>query len=314
MTESRNESLNEKRYRRLRVLGAAPFNSKQLATGNLLRFQNLDDFIDNDLYHHDSRGEAKEDTLIIDLDKLGWERIKKAASESTWMPADYMANDWEYDVCEYLRNGYPNPTTTRTPIRFNITAISDSLVLSEHQNGKYCYADDFTDTENNAQIALLKELIEAKDQDLKLTKDLNVQLTEQLNQLTLKNNALLVTNANETKSNVNTFASTLLIESCVADAFNAGHEQGRTNPKQHDAGLDTAVMLREQYITGVRQLLVEYTNNLAPELITEIEKLRDGIKAITKIQSSAFSNFSETQVLALSPMKLIEHCNQLLEK
>lgn len=44
----------------------------------------------------------------IDLDAVAWHDIKKAASESTWMPAEYMANDWHADVVEFLRKGAPD--------------------------------------------------------------------------------------------------------------------------------------------------------------------------------------------------------------
>lgn len=45
------------RYERLRILGAAPYGSNQLASGNVLRFQVLDVFVDADLTAHSSRGE-----------------------------------------------------------------------------------------------------------------------------------------------------------------------------------------------------------------------------------------------------------------
>lgn len=48
-----------KRYRRLQVLGCAPGTSKQLKNGTVLCFTNLDDFIDDDISAHPSRGEAK---------------------------------------------------------------------------------------------------------------------------------------------------------------------------------------------------------------------------------------------------------------
>lgn len=47
------------RYQRLRVLGAAPGNSKNLEAGTVLRFQSLDAFIDEDISHYPSRGEVK---------------------------------------------------------------------------------------------------------------------------------------------------------------------------------------------------------------------------------------------------------------
>lgn len=47
-----------RRYRRLRVLGAAPFGSPQLVNGTVMRFTNLDAFIDADIARQPSRGEA----------------------------------------------------------------------------------------------------------------------------------------------------------------------------------------------------------------------------------------------------------------
>lgn len=41
----------------------------------------------------------------FDLDVLSWERIKAAARESKWIPPEYCINDWENDVCEFLREG-----------------------------------------------------------------------------------------------------------------------------------------------------------------------------------------------------------------
>lgn len=42
---------------------------------------------------------------VMDLGALSWAEIQKAASESKWIPAQYMANDWVSDVCDFLRNG-----------------------------------------------------------------------------------------------------------------------------------------------------------------------------------------------------------------
>lgn len=47
-----------RRYRRLRVLGAAPFGSDLLETGGVMCFTSLDAFIDEDLRAHPSRGET----------------------------------------------------------------------------------------------------------------------------------------------------------------------------------------------------------------------------------------------------------------
>jgi hypothetical protein len=49
---------NDRRYRRLQVLGAAPCGSVNLLEGTVLRFQGLDAFIDADLRSHASRGEV----------------------------------------------------------------------------------------------------------------------------------------------------------------------------------------------------------------------------------------------------------------
>jgi hypothetical protein len=51
-------ALNDRRYRRLQVLGAAPCGSKNLGAGTVLRFQSLDAFIDADLKAHATRGEV----------------------------------------------------------------------------------------------------------------------------------------------------------------------------------------------------------------------------------------------------------------
>jgi hypothetical protein len=42
-------------------------------------------------------------SMVIDLDLAAWESIKRAASESPWMPEDYTANDWIADVCDFLK-------------------------------------------------------------------------------------------------------------------------------------------------------------------------------------------------------------------
>jgi hypothetical protein len=51
---------DEQRYRRLRILGAAPGGSKQLEGGTVLCFQNLDDYLDADIAAHPSRGEFRD--------------------------------------------------------------------------------------------------------------------------------------------------------------------------------------------------------------------------------------------------------------
>lgn len=49
---------SSQRYERLRVLGCAPYSSSHLERGLVMRFQNLDEFIDKDVENYPSRGEA----------------------------------------------------------------------------------------------------------------------------------------------------------------------------------------------------------------------------------------------------------------
>lgn len=79
------------------------------AVKNLMEWQvkNVDAF-DNWAYNDAHRLLAKiaaKEIPTFDLDKMSWGNIKKAASESNWIPPEYCANDWEHDVCEFLRNG-----------------------------------------------------------------------------------------------------------------------------------------------------------------------------------------------------------------
>lgn len=45
------------------------------------------------------------DVPTIDLDADTLDQIKKAVDESTWIPSEYMTNDWLSDVCKFLREG-----------------------------------------------------------------------------------------------------------------------------------------------------------------------------------------------------------------
>lgn len=56
---SENDALDAKRYRRLRVIGAAPSSSVHLENRTCLRFTNLDAFVDGDIKIHPSRGEPE---------------------------------------------------------------------------------------------------------------------------------------------------------------------------------------------------------------------------------------------------------------
>lgn len=48
-----------RRYRRLRILGAAPGGSRHLDNGTVITFTGLDEFLDEDLRRTPSRGEAR---------------------------------------------------------------------------------------------------------------------------------------------------------------------------------------------------------------------------------------------------------------
>lgn len=56
-TKGDERAVDEKRYQRLRILGAAPCYSSQLASGTVLRFQSLDAYLDADIASHPTRGE-----------------------------------------------------------------------------------------------------------------------------------------------------------------------------------------------------------------------------------------------------------------
>ena len=47
----------------------------------------------------------KEEERVIDIDALMWDGIKQAAKESSWMPKEYVMNDWVSDVERFLRDG-----------------------------------------------------------------------------------------------------------------------------------------------------------------------------------------------------------------
>lgn len=63
--------VDARRYDRLRILGCAPGTSPTLKEGTVLRFQNLDGFIDSDIKLNPSRGEA------ANLDKFQPSAVKK---------------------------------------------------------------------------------------------------------------------------------------------------------------------------------------------------------------------------------------------
>lgn len=52
------DTIDARRYRRLQILGCAPYGSRNLDNGTVLRATGLDDFVDADMAVHSSRGEA----------------------------------------------------------------------------------------------------------------------------------------------------------------------------------------------------------------------------------------------------------------
>lgn len=68
------------------------------------------------------------DTTYIVLDKEAYNQLAKAASESTWIPPEYYANDWIADCCEFLRSG----NTQRGDIQMSGYITKDQLRLVLH--------------------------------------------------------------------------------------------------------------------------------------------------------------------------------------
>lgn len=47
---------------------------------------------------------SEENIIVIDIEEVFWESIKKAANESNWIPKEhYFMNDWVADVCRFLK-------------------------------------------------------------------------------------------------------------------------------------------------------------------------------------------------------------------
>jgi hypothetical protein len=53
---------------------------------------------------------------VIDVSATDWAAIQEAASQSPWMPPEYMGNDWVSDVCRFLREGAPAPAADVVPV------------------------------------------------------------------------------------------------------------------------------------------------------------------------------------------------------
>lgn len=76
----------------------------------------------------------------------------------------------------------------------------------------------------------------------------------------------------------------------VADAFNAGHEQGRKNPSQKESGLDTAVTMREMYVSSVAQILTTQSPRITEQDAREIARDIFGYVGIANL-TAAFDNW-----------------------
>lgn len=59
--------------------------------------------------------------MMIDLDRVFLDAVKQAVAEQTWMPAEYVANDWQADVLDFLRNG---PSAFAAPL----PPVDDAMV------------------------------------------------------------------------------------------------------------------------------------------------------------------------------------------
>ncbi|WP_222935047.1 hypothetical protein [Pseudomonas fluorescens] len=66
---------------------------------------------------------------VIDVADESWSEILRAASESSWMPLEYMRNDWADDVCRFLREG-PATQPQGEPVERQPDAIIEGVMTS----------------------------------------------------------------------------------------------------------------------------------------------------------------------------------------
>jgi hypothetical protein len=115
------------------------------------------------------QAKAVDDIPTFDLDKLAWENIKKAASESKWMPPEYMANDWEYDVCEFLRNGHAQPSPNKADVPNDTVEVLRDLLIDYESvfNDAYCQLElDVNDETYLRAKAIVDSLPPLKDESI----------------------------------------------------------------------------------------------------------------------------------------------------
>lgn len=84
---------------------------------------------------------------MIDVSATDWAAIQEAASESTWMPSEYMRNDWVEDVCRFLREG-PAAQPQGEPVSMALKYLA--RVLDEDQ---FNTAEDMLYAEQPAPVA-----------------------------------------------------------------------------------------------------------------------------------------------------------------
>ena len=78
-----------------------------------------------DLFPPERKDEAE--ALCLDLENVFWNEIKQAASASTWMPEEYVMNDWVSDVCKFLRDGavaFPESPKEHKLLKRNISVLN----------------------------------------------------------------------------------------------------------------------------------------------------------------------------------------------
>ncbi len=141
-SHSSADSVDAARYRRLRVLGVAPAYTDHLKNGNVMRFTNLDEFVDKDLAWTPSRGEAGRD-------------VPQAAQElRDWQDSsEFYRKDLKdlFDAASDLYAAFvqvKNPTNGQNEALANYAIVSNELVRRdrasslvtrpESKTGKVC--------------------------------------------------------------------------------------------------------------------------------------------------------------------------------
>lgn len=146
-------ALDAKRYRRLRVLGVAPGHTEHLKNGNVLRFTNLDDFVDSDLSNY-VRGETAltlsdqtetikalldivpstplpdgmQRDLIADVKRL-IARQDRQADQTIKALVEALVN--AENLCKAIVEGYPNPDITHVDYRVQITKWAQDFLQDD---------------------------------------------------------------------------------------------------------------------------------------------------------------------------------------